>query len=401
MSFGKIQAPLVSIIVINHNYGRFLDECLMSIAHQTYPYIECIVFDNASSDNSRSVLAAAERKYAEEDGRSLFVIFSETNLDQTPGAVEAFKYANGSYIIFFDADDYMLPTCVEAHIRTMLSLRIPVGATCVDYFMSRDDELVTSTSTAGFSQAATDPGGGEPLIRSTIALPQTSKTGAELNLQPSELHAIARTRRDWPWSGTCGLCFRRETIEILFRRTPQIKQQLDAYLIGGVNCLTGSVLIDRPLVVYRHHGANAFAQHPYLANFRMYDPKAQRVAASITADEIVKTFVAVSDELAKRLEWAGLFVEAIETLSAVWSPAPRRSATVAYMREFLKTNEAALVAAFGPREYANWVARYSSHRIAWSVVADFSRSLIHAATALIPGEGHSVEKQTDRPVGTA
>ncbi len=400
MSFGRIQAPLVSIIVINHNYGRFLDECLMSIAHQTYPHIECIVFDNASSDNSRSVLAAAERKYAEEDGRSLFVIFSETNLDQTPGAVEAFKYANGSYIIFFDADDYMLPTCVEAHIRTMLSLRIPVGATCVDYFMSRDNELVTSTSNPGFTRAAI-AGGDETLACRTVELPPTSKTGAELNLRPSELHSIARTTRDWPWSGTCGLCFRREMIEILFRRAPQLKQQLDAYLIGGVNCLTGSVLIDRPLVVYRHHGTNAFAENPYLTNFRIYDPRPQCVATSTTTNEIVKTFVAVSDELAKRLEWAGLFIEAIETLSAIWSPAPRRSATVAYMREFLKTNEAALVAAFGPREYANWVARYSSHRIAWSVVADFSRSLTHAVTALIPGEGHSVEKQTDRPVGTA
>lgn len=187
----------------------------------------------------------------------------------------------------------------------------------------------------------------------------------------------------------------------LFRRAPQLKQQLDAYLIGGVNCLTGSVLIDRPLVVYRHHGTNAFAENPYLTNFRIYDPRPQRVATSTTTNEIVKTFVAVSDELAKRLEWAGLFVEAIETLSAVWSPAPRRSATVAYMREFLKTNAAALVGAFGPREYANWVARYSRPQIAWSVVADFSRSLIHAATAVIPGEGHSVEKQTDRPVGTA
>lgn len=401
MPFGKIQAPLVSVIVINHNYGQFLDECLMSIAHQTYPHIECIVFDNASSDNSRDVLAAAERKFAEEDGRSLFVVFSETNLDQTPGAAEAFKYAKGSYIIYFDADDYMLPTCVETHIRTMLSLRVPVGATCIDYFMSRDGELVTSTSTAQFSQVATARRGREPLVRNTLALPQMSRTGAELNLQPSELHAIARTERGWPWSGTCGLCFRREMIEILFRRTPQLKQQLDAYLIGGVNCLTGSVLIDRPLVVYRHHGANAFAKHPYLVNFLMYDSKAQRVSASVAANEIIQTFVAASDELARRLGWPGLFIEAIETLSAGWSPAPRRSATVAYMRKFLQANEAALVAAFGPREYANWVARYSWHQITWSAVADVFRSLSHVVAGLIRRQGRGADAPADHPIGAA
>ncbi|MGP8232810.1 MAG: glycosyltransferase [Methylovirgula sp.] len=81
----------MSVIVINYNYGRFLDECLMSIAHQTYPHIECIVFDNASTDNSHSVLASAESKHFAEDGRSLSVIFSQTNLYQTPAAAEAFK----------------------------------------------------------------------------------------------------------------------------------------------------------------------------------------------------------------------------------------------------------------------------------------------------------------------
>ena len=144
---------------------------------------------------------------------TVFVVFSETNLDQTPGVAEAFKYAKGSYIIYFDADDYMLRPRGNAYSHDV-SLRVPVGATCIDYFMSRDGELVTSTSTAQFSQVATARRGREPLVRNTLALPQMSRTGAELNLQPSELHAIARTERGWPWSGTCGLCFRREMIEI-------------------------------------------------------------------------------------------------------------------------------------------------------------------------------------------
>ena len=396
MPFGKIHAPLVSVIVINYNYGRFLDECLMSIAHQTYPHIECIVFDNGSTDNSRSVLDSAEHKYFAEDGRSLSVVFSQTNLSQTPGAAEAFKHATGSYVIFFDADDYMLPTCVEAHIRTMLSLRVPVGATCVDYFMSRNGELVTSTSNPGFTRAIASGSGDAPPAVRAIDLPPTSKTGADLNLLPSELRYIARTMRDWPWSGTCGLCFRREVVEIFFRRTPQLKQQLDAYLIGGVNCLTGSVLIDRPLVVYRHHGTNAFAEHPYLTNLRIYDPRTQQAAAAV--NEVVKTFVTVSDELARRLEWPGLFIEAIETLSGIWSYKPRRSATIAYMREFLKTNEAPLVTAFGQKEYAKWVARYSWHESAWSALVSLAQSLYRKAPTLIRREKGVAEKQTDRPL---
>jgi glycosyltransferase involved in cell wall biosynthesis len=398
MLFGKIQAPLVSIIVVNYNYGRFLDESLMSIAHQTYPHLECIVFDNGSTDNSRSILAAAKEKYSAEDGRSLSVILSETNLHQTPAAAQAFASAKGSYIIFFDADDYMLPACVETHIHVMLSLRCPVGATCVDYFMSRDGELVTSTANLGFAQAAAGESQCTPLAIRLTDLPATSKTGATPNLLASELRYVARTTRDWPWSGTCGLCFRREMIEILFRRTPQLKQQLDAYLIGGVNCLTGSVLIDRPLVVYRQHGANVFAQHPHLANFRLYDPRTQRVAAATTAAEIIKTFVYTAEELARRLERSDLFIEAIETLSAIWSPRPRKSVTVTYMRAFLKANAATLVAAFGQKQYAEWIARYSWRYFAASFVAEATRSFAQARANLRP---NGAKRRPDRKLGPA
>lgn len=69
----------------------------------------------------------------------------------------------------------MLPTCVEAHIRTMLSLRIPVGATCVDYFMSRDGELVTSTSNPGFARAVAAGGDRETSHVGPSSCPQRAK----------------------------------------------------------------------------------------------------------------------------------------------------------------------------------------------------------------------------------
>ncbi|MGO9006815.1 MAG: glycosyltransferase [Beijerinckiaceae bacterium] len=45
----------------------------------------------------------------------------------------------------------------------------------------------------------------------------------------------------------------------------------DAYLIRGVTVLTGSVLIDRPLSVYRLHGGNALTQTPNLNGVLSYD----------------------------------------------------------------------------------------------------------------------------------
>ena len=41
-----------SILIVNYNNEKFLNQCLNSIFNQTYKNIEIIVFDDGSSDNS-------------------------------------------------------------------------------------------------------------------------------------------------------------------------------------------------------------------------------------------------------------------------------------------------------------------------------------------------------------
>ena len=47
-----VELPLVSVIIINYNYGRFLRQAVDSVIGQTYPHVECIIVDNASTDES-------------------------------------------------------------------------------------------------------------------------------------------------------------------------------------------------------------------------------------------------------------------------------------------------------------------------------------------------------------
>ena len=48
----KQYKPLVSIIIPNKNYSRYLDESIQSALNQTYCNVEVIINDNCSTDDS-------------------------------------------------------------------------------------------------------------------------------------------------------------------------------------------------------------------------------------------------------------------------------------------------------------------------------------------------------------
>ena len=68
-------APVVSIIVPCYNSGRFLRATLEAVRAQTFTEWECIVIDDASTDDSAGVI----RELAAEDSRIVPVLL-EKNL---------------------------------------------------------------------------------------------------------------------------------------------------------------------------------------------------------------------------------------------------------------------------------------------------------------------------------
>ena len=119
--------PLVSVIIVNYNYGRFLKQAADSVFEQTYPNIECIIVDNASTDESTDVLLAISKQYP-----GTTILRRSDNGGQSLATIEGFEESSGEYVVFLDADDVLLPSCVETHIFVHLSLRIPVGFTSAD-----------------------------------------------------------------------------------------------------------------------------------------------------------------------------------------------------------------------------------------------------------------------------
>ena len=48
----NVEHPLVSIIILNYNAGKLLEDCINSIFQSNYKNYEIIVVDNDSKDNS-------------------------------------------------------------------------------------------------------------------------------------------------------------------------------------------------------------------------------------------------------------------------------------------------------------------------------------------------------------
>jgi glycosyltransferase involved in cell wall biosynthesis len=96
---------LVSIVVPCHNQGIYLADALDSVLAQDYPHWECIVVNDASTDNS----VAVAKTYLEKDKR--FRLLSTPQNLKLPGARNfGIRAANGVYILPLDADDKITPT---------------------------------------------------------------------------------------------------------------------------------------------------------------------------------------------------------------------------------------------------------------------------------------------------
>ena len=99
--------PLVSVLVSNYNYARYIGESIKSALEQTYSKIELIVCDDGSTDESVRVIEEYQRK----DSRLRLI--SKANGGQASGFNAAFAASRGEIISLLDSDDRFLPNKIE------------------------------------------------------------------------------------------------------------------------------------------------------------------------------------------------------------------------------------------------------------------------------------------------
>lgn len=212
-------SSLVSIIINNYNYGRFLREAIDSALNQTYPHIEVIVVDDGSTDNSREIIAS----YKEQ----IIPVLKE-NGGQASTFNAGFAASNGEIICILDSDDLFLPKKV-AEVVNVFGQHQDISW-CFHHLRFVDHK------TGAFIQLSRESGSRVCDFRTHIK-----------KAMPFDLPA------------TSGLCFTRSLLQLILPMPESSGVMLsDHYLKVTALALSKGYLLDEELGVVRVHDNNRY-----------------------------------------------------------------------------------------------------------------------------------------------
>ena len=96
-----------SIVVVNYNMGKYLEDALLSVIHQDYPkeLIQLIVIDGGSKDQSVEII----RKHSD------FINYwiSEPDKGQSDAFNKGFKQSKHEWLFWLNADDFLLKDALK------------------------------------------------------------------------------------------------------------------------------------------------------------------------------------------------------------------------------------------------------------------------------------------------
>lgn len=214
--------PLVSILISNYNYGRYLSDAIQSALLQTYRNLEVIICDDGSTDTSLRIL----EQHRLLDSRVKVVC--QANGGQSLALNAAFSKSAGEIICLLDADDIFLPDKLRQVVNAFAAA--PDSGLAVNRMLLVDK---TRRYLAG--------------IPSLYDLP-SGWYGAFLSAsEPQMLPGLPPTS---------GLSLRRSPAEVIFPLPAALRAYSDTLIQTIAPLVTPIAAIETPLSEYRIHGAN-------------------------------------------------------------------------------------------------------------------------------------------------
>jgi len=126
-----MEKPLVSIIALCYNHAPFVLASLNSVICQDYPHIQLIIVDDASTDQSVSII----QQFIREKCPSAQSIFLEKNKGNCFAFNQGFQLAKGNYIVDLATDDLFLKDRIRKQVLFFEKQAQKVGVIFSDVYL--------------------------------------------------------------------------------------------------------------------------------------------------------------------------------------------------------------------------------------------------------------------------
>lgn len=129
----------VSIITATYNSRDYINDTIQSVLKQTYTNWELLIIDDASKDNTFSIINEYASNFS-----NIKVFENKTNQGAAITRNKGIKEASGSFMAFLDADDLWKPKKLEKQLKFMLDHNAEVSFSSYD-LMDEDSSLLNKT----------------------------------------------------------------------------------------------------------------------------------------------------------------------------------------------------------------------------------------------------------------
>jgi glycosyltransferase involved in cell wall biosynthesis/SAM-dependent methyltransferase len=132
----------VTVVIPLHNYAHYIEEALDSVARQSLTALDLIVIDDASADDGLAVAERWARRHADRFNRVL-VLQNTRNAGLGFTRNLGFDQADTPYVLPLDADNRLLPDCLERCLTAARASRAAYAYPVIRQFGATRDVLGT------------------------------------------------------------------------------------------------------------------------------------------------------------------------------------------------------------------------------------------------------------------